>query len=203
MSQAWRIHPNVSGISWRSPEALVNLELHDVEKPTPTAGTALIRIRAVAVNSRDLQIIAYDPVYPTRAETGISPCSDGAGSVEAAGEGSIWARGDRVILAQNSWVEGKDEVNFDINSGLGGGGVQGTLRQYAVIPDELLFRAPENLSMEEAASLPTAGGVAAHALFFGPITAQKGMTVMTQGTGGVSTFAIQVRAQLLMGMKTC
>lgn len=47
--------------------------------------------------------------------------------------------------------------------------------------DDHLFRASANLTLEEAASLPTAGGVAAHALFWGPITAQEGTTVLTQG----------------------
>ena len=192
MSQAWQIHPNVRGTSWRLPNALDNLELRDVEKPVPTPGTALVRMHAVAVNSRDLQVIAYDPVYPTKAQTGISPCSDGAGVVEAAGDGSIWTKGDRVILAQNSWVEGNDEVNFDITSGLGGGGVPGALVKHKVVGDAHLFRAPANLTLEEAASLPTAGGIAAHALFFGPIPTQEETTVLTQGTGGVSTFAIQV-----------
>ena len=192
MAQAWQIHPNVSGASWRETSALDNLELREVGKPRPEPRTVLIRIEAVAVNSRDLQIVAYDPVYPTKAQPGISPCSDGAGVIEEAGEGSIWRTGDRVILAPNGWVEGNDEINFDINSGLGGGDISGTLAQYKVVGDDHLFRAPSNLSVEEAATLPTAGGIAAHALFFGPIIAQEGVTILTQGIGGVSTFAIQV-----------
>jgi NADPH:quinone reductase-like Zn-dependent oxidoreductase len=89
MPQSWQIHPNITGASWRSTVALVNLELRDVAKPTAQPGTALIRIRAVALNARDLMVIANDPVYPTNAVPGISPCSDGAGIVEAVGEPSV------------------------------------------------------------------------------------------------------------------
>jgi NADPH:quinone reductase-like Zn-dependent oxidoreductase len=195
MPQSWQIHPNVTGASWRSTAALANLELRDVVKPTPQPGTALVRIRAVALNARDLMVIANDPVYPTKAVPGISPCSDGAGIVEAVGEPSVWKVGDRVILAQNSWINGLDAAGFDINSALGGGGVQGTLRQYALVKDDYLLRAPKNLSFEEAAVIPTAGGTAANALFFGPMKTDKGVTILTQGTGGVSTFAIQVRCR--------
>ena len=56
----------------------------------PTPGTALVRMHAVAVNSRDLQVIAQDPVYPTKPRRQSAPCSHGAGVVEAVGDGSIW-----------------------------------------------------------------------------------------------------------------
>lgn len=192
MPQAWEIHPNITGASWRSATALANLELRDVVKPTVEPGTALVRIRAVALNPRDLMVIARDPVYPTTAVPGLSPCSDGAGIIEAVGEGSIWKVGDRVVLTLNSWMSGSDGAGFDMNSTLGGGDVPGTLRKYVVVKDDRLLRAPANLSFEEAAAIPTAGGTAAHALFFGPMKTEKGVTVLTQGTGGVSTFAIQV-----------
>lgn len=61
----------------------------------------------------------------------------------------------------------------------------------------MLVEAPAHLSFEELAALPAAAGTAANALFFGPMPFQKGMTVLTQGTGGVSSAAIQVgRSQL-------
>jgi NADPH:quinone reductase-like Zn-dependent oxidoreductase len=195
MPQAWEIHPNITGASWRSSTALANLELRDVAKPTVEPGTALVRIRAVALNPRDLMIIARDPVYPTTAVPGLSPCGDGAGVVEEVGEGSVWKVGDRVVLTLNSWMSGWDGAGFDMNSTLGGGDVPGTLRQYAVVKDDHLLRAPANSSFEEAAAIPTAGGTAAHALFFGPMKTERGVVVLTQGTGGVSTFAIQVRGR--------
>lgn len=56
-----------------------------------------------------------------------------------------------------------------------------------------MVEAPAHLSFEELAALPAAAGTAANALFFGPMPFKKGMTVLTQGTGGVSSAAIQVR----------
>lgn len=46
MSQAWQVHQNIKNASRHSPEALANLELHNVAKPVPGAKRALVRIRA-------------------------------------------------------------------------------------------------------------------------------------------------------------
>jgi NADPH:quinone reductase-like Zn-dependent oxidoreductase len=46
--------------------------------------------------------------------------------------------------------------------------------------------------MEEACTLWTAGVTAYRALFHAPVKFEPGMTVLTQGTGGVSSYAIQV-----------
>ena len=63
----------------------------------------------------------------------------------------------------------------------------------------MLVEAPAHLTFEELAALPAAAGTAANALFFGPMPFTKGMTILTQGTGGVSSAAIQVgRAQSLV-----
>lgn len=58
--------------------------------------------------------------------------------------------------------------------------------------DDRLIAAPSNLSFAEMAGLAAAGGTAANTLFYSPLPFQKGSTVVTQGTGGVSVFAIQV-----------
>lgn len=58
--------------------------------------------------------------------------------------------------------------------------------------DDFLIAAPSSLSYEELAALPGAAGTAANALFFGRTEFRRGMTVLTQGTGGVSSAAIQV-----------
>jgi NADPH:quinone reductase-like Zn-dependent oxidoreductase len=58
-------------------------------------------------------------------------------------------------------------------------------------PDDQIVRAPKHLSFEEIATLPTAGGTAMNALLNGPEIG-PGVTIVTQGTGSVSNFAIQV-----------
>ncbi|KAI9830537.1 MAG: hypothetical protein M1819_005495 [Sarea resinae] len=195
MAEAYQIFPNVEGEPWLSGKGLANLELRTVEKPSLQPGRVLIRIKAVSLNARDAMVIADDHVYPVRTTSGLSPCSDGAGLVEEVNDGSSWQVGDRVVLQSNhSWTEGLDVRDFNVALALGGGDVQGTLRQYALVPEKILVRAPRNLSFEEAATLPTAGGTALNALFHGPSVVESGTSVVTQGTGGVSMFAIQLAA---------
>lgn len=69
----------------------------------------------------------------------------------------------------------------------------GTLRQYGVLHDTALVRMPENLSFEQAATLTCSGLTAWNALFGDGKTLSKGDSVLTQGTGGVSIAALQVR----------
>jgi NADPH:quinone reductase-like Zn-dependent oxidoreductase len=126
---------------------------------------------------------------------GTSPGSDGAGEVVAAGPSSTWKVGDRVVLAPNTWRSGPDQRDFKFETTLGAT-VQGTLRQLAVVGDEFLVKAPANATYEEAACLPTAGVTAFRALF-GEVKGQAdglkaGDWVLTQGTGGVSLWAVQV-----------
>jgi NADPH:quinone reductase-like Zn-dependent oxidoreductase len=173
------------------------LMLEDTSTPQPGPVEVLVRMRAASLNFRDLLIVADSPNYPVHATTGLVPCSDGAGDVAAIGEGSQWNVGDRVILAQNhAWLNGGQE-NFVLEKALGGGSMQGVLSQYRVVEDQWLVPMPKNLSFEEAASLPTAGGSAVHALFYSGIVKEgsldlTGKTVLVQGTGGVSIFALQL-----------
>jgi NADPH:quinone reductase-like Zn-dependent oxidoreductase len=77
---------------------------------------------------------------------------------------------------------------------LGAGTVDGTLRQYMVVDDKSMHRLPEGLSTLSAAAAMCTGGTAYQAFFEGPekSRAKPGRTILTQGTGGISTFAIQV-----------
>ena len=63
--------------------------------------------------------------------------------------------------------------------------------------DAMLVRVPDYLSMEEAATAFVAGVTAFRALFHGPMKLEPGMTVLTQGTGGVSCYAIQVGLEVV------
>jgi NADPH:quinone reductase-like Zn-dependent oxidoreductase len=75
-------------------------------------------------------------------------------------------------------------------SGLGGA-VDGTLRQYGVFNENGVVRAPRNLNYLEAATLTCAGLTSWNALY-GLKPLLPGQTVLVQGTGGVSVFALQV-----------
>lgn len=199
MAEAYQIRPISSSRDEYSSSILDNLSIHSIPKPVPGPESALVRIRAAALNFRDLLIIADSPNYPVRTSAGLTPCSDGAGQIEAVGPDSQWHVGDKVILTGNqSWYDSEDVADFEIHTALGGGEVQGTLQQYRVVEDKWLTKMPNNLSFEEAATLPTAGGTAVNALFHADLPGPKGekvlqgKTVLTQGTGGVSCFAIQL-----------
>ena len=52
-------------------------------------------MRAAAINARDVMVIAHDPIYPIKNVDWLVPCADGAGEVEAVGEGSMYPTGRR------------------------------------------------------------------------------------------------------------
>ena len=72
-----------------------------------------------------------------------------------------------------------------------GGALDGVLREYAVFPESGLVKVPKSMSFEEAATLPCAAVTAWNALY-GLRPVKAGETVLVQGTGGVSIFALQV-----------
>lgn len=79
-----------------------------------------------------------------------------------------------------------------------GGGCDGMLSEYRVLPDSGLVRIPDHLSFEEASTLPCAALTAWNALFGaeGLNRLLPGQTVVVQGTGGVSCFGAMVRCAL-------
>jgi NADPH:quinone reductase-like Zn-dependent oxidoreductase len=118
------------------------------------------------------------------------PLSDGVGVVAGVGEGVARVKtGDRVAgIFMQKWLAG--EVNdASARSALGGGG-EGMLAEYVALHEEGVTPVPEHLTDEEAATLPCAGVTAWHALITeGNLKA--GDSVLIQGTGGVSIFALQ------------
>src|SRR5262249_44066892 len=118
------------------------------------------------------------------------PLSDGAGEVAVAGPGvTRFKPGDRVSgNFMVGWVEGPIDA-AKAHTALGGE-VSGVLAEEGVLPEACLVRIPDHLSFEEASTLPCSAVTAWHALF--PSGQLKpGHTVLTQGSGGVSVFAVQ------------
>lgn len=116
--------------------------------------------------------------------------SDGAGEVvEVGSRVTRFKPGDKVVTLFN---QGHQFGPVDIAaSGTGLGGiVDGTLRQYGVFNETGLSRSPANLNDVETATLTCAGLTAWNALF-GLKPLKPGQWVLTQGTGGVSLFALQ------------
>ena len=161
-----------------------------VEKPIPKPGIGevLVRIRAVTLNYRDLLILKGG--YGSHQKLPLIPLSDGAGVVEAIGPSvRRFKPGDRVVGGFfDNWISGgptKEKIE-----GAVGGSVDGVLAEYRIFRQDVLVMTPSHLSDEEAASLPCAGLTAWNAVVnLGGV--KPGDVVLTQGTGGVSLFALQ------------
>jgi NADPH:quinone reductase-like Zn-dependent oxidoreductase len=163
--------------------------LEFVERPTPAPGPGevLVGVRAISYNFRDLRMVTG--LYNPRLAFPRIPCSDGAGEVVAVGAGvTQWKPGDRVagIFMQN-WLDGPPTAAK--TKGALGGDIDGMLADYVVLEETGLVRIPDHLSFQEAATLPCAAVTAWNALSYGDI--KPGSTVLIQGTGGVSIFALQ------------
>lgn len=132
--------------------------------------------------------------YPFAQNDGVVPCSDGAGTVEAVGEKvTRFKVGDKVAtLFNQGHIAGSLDAH-SVATGLGGA-IDGCLREYGTFDEQGLVHMPSNLNYLEASTLTCAGLTAWNALYGLESRALKqGDTVLTQGTGGVSIFAVQVK----------
>jgi NADPH:quinone reductase-like Zn-dependent oxidoreductase len=164
-----------------------SLELVERATPQPGPGEVLVRVRAASLNYRDLMMVKG--VYNPKMKLPRIPCSDGAGEVASVGEGvTHWKPRDRVCgtFFQN-WQDGPS-TPAKVKGALGGD-IDGMLAEYVLLKETGLVRIPDHLSFEEAATLPCAGLTAWNALKGGEV--RQGSTVLMQGTGGVSIFALQ------------
>jgi NADPH:quinone reductase-like Zn-dependent oxidoreductase len=155
------------------------LRMAEVEKPTPTADEALVKVLAVSVNPADWRSMRAKPLF-SRATLGLLrpkhriPGGDIAGRVEMAGSSvTQFKPGDEVY------------ANL-LDHGLGG------FAEYVSVPVEVMALKPANLSFEEAAAVPMAAVTALQGLrHHGEI--QAGQRVLINGaSGGIGTFAVQI-----------
>ena len=168
---------------------LDSLRLTERPDPVPGPSQVLLKMRSASLNYRDLLMVRghYNPRQPLP----LVPCSDGVGEVVGVGEGvSRVAVGDRVASCFfQTWVGGPPTAEKLV--GTLGGPLDGTLAEMVVLSEDGVVPAPEHLSDVEAACLPCAALTAWSALVDqGEVGA--GDTVLVQGTGGVSIFALQI-----------
>lgn len=161
--------------------------------PQPGAGQVQLRMRAAALNYRDLLTVRgqYNPKQPLP----LVPCSDGVGEVVALGAGVDRVQvGERVApMFSQRWIAGeptRDKLRATL-----GGPLDGTLCEQLVLDAEGVSPVPEHLSDEEAATLPC-GALTAWSALVTHGRVEPGQTVLVQGTGGVSIFALQFASLL-------
>ena len=158
------------------------------EDPRPGLREVLMRVRASSLNYRDLMVLKGGGRGPTKI--GVVPLSDGAGEVAAIGEGVTRVKiGDRIAgCFHPRWFGGPIKPNY-LTDRLGAN-LDGMLAEYAVFNEEAVVLLPSHLSFEEAATLPCAA-VTAWVALTGHRRVTAGDTVLIQGSGGVSVFALQ------------
>jgi NADPH:quinone reductase-like Zn-dependent oxidoreductase len=164
------------------------LTLVDRETPRPGVGEVLVRLTAASLNYRDYMVV--QGVYNPKLKRPMVPLSDGTGVVEEVGPSvTRFKKGNRVAACfMQKWIDGP--VNREKALSALGGAIDGVLREFAVFSEQGLVSVPDVLADEEAAALPCAAVTAWHALLEDTPRA-PGDTVLIQGTGGVSIFALQ------------
>ena len=171
-----------------APGGFDKLNLVDINDPgQPGAGEIRVRLHATSLNFHDLIVCSGQ----SKPADGRIPMSDGAGVIEAVGEGvNEFKEGDHVVSTFfPDWLAGPARVS-DF-SGTPGDGIDGYAREAVVAKATSFTRAPKGWSHAQAATITTAGLTAWRALVVdGGLKA--GGTVLTLGTGGVSIFAVQI-----------
>src|SRR5262245_42749715 len=167
-------------------DALVKVELPN---PKPGPRQVLVKVAACSLNYRDLAIAVGSYRMPVKPN--LIPLSDGAGEVVEVGPGVTRVKaGDRVAgCFFQRWIAGP--MAADTHMSALGGSIDGMLAEHAVLEEHGVVKLPAHLSLEEGATLPCAAVTAWHALAeHARIVA--GQSVLAQGTGGVSIFALQL-----------
>jgi NADPH:quinone reductase-like Zn-dependent oxidoreductase len=164
------------------------LTIRDHDDPVPGPGQVLVAVRAASLSYRELLVLRGEYVLPVKPD--VVPGSDGAGEVIALGPGVASERvGARVAgTLFPSWVEGPFAAEHLPQRG---GSLDGMLTELAVLDQTGIVPIPEHLSYAEAATLPCAAVTAWNALTGDGTGLRPGQTVVVQGTGGVSLFALQ------------
>ena len=169
------------------PSTLSALEWVDIDAAAaPGPGEITVDLKASSLNYHDYAVVKG--MIPT--EPGRIPMSDGAGIVSAVGDGvTEFAVGDQVVSTFfPDWLDGRPPSSAFTR--VPGDGIDGYAREAVTAPTHWFTRAPSGFSHAEAATLTCAGLTAWRALFV-DYAVKPGDTVLVQGTGGVSIFALQ------------
>ena len=183
----------MKAIILREAGSLNQLKLEDVEAPKAGSNEVVVRLKATALNRRDLMIVQGR--YPGMKLPSILG-SDGAGEiVEVGSEIGDISIGDEVIINPGlNWGSDTNKKREDFT--ILGNPIDGTFAQYVKVPAENVYAKPSHLSWEEAAALPLSGLTAYRALVTKG-NVKEAETVLIPGAGGgVATYLVQFAAAL-------
>ena len=161
------------------------LEYGDWPDPTPGGGEVVVGIRAAAMNRLDLFVRDGIPGVPLPQVPG----ADGAGIVEATGEGVAGLTpGDRVLIQPGLFCGACEfcrggEQSLCVKYRIVGEHAPGTFADKAVVPARNLFPIPGGLSFEQAAAFPLSYQTAWR-MIVGRGRVRPGDTVLIHGIGG-------------------
>lgn len=157
--------------------------------PVPGPGEAVLKVRLVALNNRDIQVL--EGRYGAKKPEERVPGSEGVGEVIALGEGATGiALGDRAVFAHFvNWLGGDFAgAYFGADYGMTH---DGWLAEYIKVPAAALVKVPDGVSDELAGTLASSALTAWNAVVeVGKVKA--GDTVLALGTGGVAIWALQI-----------
>lgn len=167
-----------------------------IETPLPGDYDVLVKTTAVALEYHDLLVV--ENRIPFGIQLPHIPVSEGVGIVESVGpKVSRWKQGDRVIIPFIArWEAGKNTSwNDHLRTAFSRPGL---LAEYTIQPENTLVKTPVTLSDEEAAPLSVTG-LTVWAILVEQANIKAGQTILIQGSGGVSLFALQIAK--LFGLK--
>ena len=167
-------------------DSLVEVKLPD---PVPGPHDVLLRMRAAALNYRDLAIAKGD--YHVAVNPPLVPLSDGAGEVIQIGTQVTRLRVGDVACPTYlpDWIEGP--ITPRVARRRLGGPSDGVFAELICLHEDEVVKAPSHLDAVEAATLPVTAVTAWHCLYqLG--TLRPGETLIVLGSGGVSTSALQL-----------
>src|ERR1700733_11284889 len=169
-----------------------NLHLVDISEPKPGPEQILVRTKAVSLNYRDKLMIEDKYLHPVGYP--LVPGSDLAGEVGAGGSAVFRFKvGDQgVSIFRPKWLRGVP--SSEATRETLGGPLPGVLAEYVLLSEQGALAYPDYLTPVEASTLPVAAITAWVALFkHGNL--KPGETVLLQGSGGVSLFALQLAVE--------
>lgn len=171
----------------KAPGGLDRIAIEERPRPAAGPGQILVRVRASSLNFHDLAVVTG----MIKAADGRIPMSDGAGEVVEVGEGVRALKvGDPVLsVFFPNWPAGGPTL--ERLTGVPGDHADGFAAEYVAMPASAFTRPPVGWTPSEAATLPCAALTAWRALMV-EARITPGAVVLTQGSGGVSAFALQL-----------